>query len=300
MHAFRYVFQEAAASLWRGRLSGLMSTATIAVALFVLGVFFVVTANLDRLGEEWGRTATLSVYLQEDVAPGPRAAIEQLLAPGPLVSRTEFVSKTEALRRFKAAFADLSTTIESLEGNPLPESYDVTLVASATDQAGVESLIESLRQAEGVADVRYDRQWLERLDSAIGVIRRAGFILGALLTLAAALAIANVVRLGLHARREELLIMQLVGAPPFYVRGPFIVEGMLQGGLGAVVALLVLGIAFAATRERYLQPLAATLNLSSVRFLSPGLAAGLIAGGMVVGSLGGWLATRQLRQFTES
>lgn len=299
MHAVRYAFQEAAASLWRGRHSALMSMATIAVALFVLGVFLLASSNLERLGQEWGRTATLSVYLHDDLTPETRAAIERQLAPGATVAGSEFVSKPEALRRFKAAFADLAGAIESVEANPLPESFEVTLVAPA-DAAAVEQLIAALRQADGVADVRYDRQWLDRLDAAVAVIRRAGFVLGALLVLAAALAIANVVRLGLHARREELVIMQLVGAPPVYVRGPFVVEGLLQGGSGAVVALIALALAFAAARHRYLEPVAAALNLSSIRFLTPSTTIALIAGGMVVGSFGGWLATRRIRQFTES
>ena len=86
----------------------------------------------------------------------------------------------------------------------------------------------------GVADVRYDRQWLNRLLSAIAIIRGVGLVLGAVLTIAAALTVANVVRLALYARRDELDIMQLVGAPQVYIRGPFVMEGVLQGGIGAL------------------------------------------------------------------
>ncbi len=85
----------------------------------------------------------------------------------------------------------------------------------------------------GVADVRYDRQWLNRLLTVIRLIRGIGLALGTLLAVAAALTVANVVRLALYARRDELDIMQLVGAPPVYVRGPFVMEGVLQGGVGA-------------------------------------------------------------------
>lgn len=141
-----------------------------------------------------------------------------------------------------------------------------------------------------MADVRYDRQWLARLVAAINIVRGIGLVLGSVLTIAAALTVANVVRLALYARRDELDIMQLVGAPQAYIRGPFVMEGVFQGGIGAIVALLVLGTAFLALRGRYLIPLAQAMNLSSIRFLPVELCALLVVGGMAVGCLGGLVA----------
>ncbi len=149
-----------------------------------------------------------------------------------------------------------------------------------------------LRQMPGVADVRYDRQWLNRLLAAINIIRGVGLVLGCLLTFAAALTVANVVRLALFARRDEIDIMQLVGAPQMFIRGPFVMEGVLQGGIGALGALVVLATAFFLLKTRYLVPVAAAMNLSSVRFLSPAFAAALLLGGMAVGCLGGLVAAR--------
>jgi cell division transport system permease protein len=289
MHALRYAWDEAIASLWRGRASGLLSTATIALALFVLGGFLLVTANLQRLGAEWSRTAEMSVYL-DDATSGPdRQAIEKLLRPSEVVSTYQYVSKADALVRFKQTFGELSGTIDSEADNPLPSSFEIRL-KTAFAQDGVERLATMLRQMPGVADVRYDRQWLSRLLSAIAIIRGVGFGLGALLAIAAALTVANVVRLALHARRDEIDIMQLVGAPQAYIRGPFVMEGLLQGGLGALVALLVLAVAFFALRAHYLVPLASAINLSSITFLPPGLAVSLLLGGMAVGCIGGLVA----------
>jgi cell division transport system permease protein len=290
MRALRYAFDEAIASLWRGRQSGLLSTGTIAVALFVLGGFLLVTSNLDRLALEWSRAVELSVYLDDQVTPDQKAAIERALAPGDVVAGYEFVSKDAALKRFKQTFADLSGTVDSLGPGPLPASYEVRLRPSATEQADVESLGARLRHESGVADVRYDKQWLERLLSAVSVFRAAGLLLGGILTVAAALTVANVVRLALFARKDELEIMHLVGAPAVFVRGPFVMEGLLQGGIGALVALAALALVFMAVRSRYLAPAAAALNLSSVRFLAPELSVLLLIGGMAVGCIGGLVA----------
>jgi cell division transport system permease protein len=288
MRALRYAFDEAVASLWRGRRSGALSTATIAVALFVLGSFLITTSNLERLGREWSNSAQLSVYLTDAVSAGERAAIERVLAPGNVVASVQYVSKADALARFKKTFSDLTSTIDGLGENPLPASFEVQLTGGAN--AGVDLLVAELRQLPGVADVRYDREWLARLVSAIDVIRLIGGVLGGMLTLAAALTVANVVRLGLYARRDELDIMELVGAPQAFVRGPFVMEGTLQGGLGAVAALLALGVVFLALRSRYLVPLASAINLSAVEFLSVELCLVLVLGGMVVGCIGGLVA----------
>jgi cell division transport system permease protein len=288
MRAWRYAFDEAMASLWRGRRSGALSTTTIAVALFVLGAFLIMTSNLQRLGREWSNSAQLSVYLTDGVTATERATIERTLAPGSVVASAQFVSKADALARFKKTFSDLTSTVDGLGENPLPASFEVQLLGGAN--AAVDLLVAELRQLPGVADVRYDREWLARLVAAIDVIRLVGGVLGVMLTLAAALTVANVVRLGLYARRDELDIMELVGAPRAYVRGPFIMEGTLQGGLGALVALVALGVVFLALRGRYLVPLASAINLSAVQFLSVELCLILVVGGMAVGCIGGLVA----------
>lgn len=288
MRALRYSFDEAIASLWRGRQSGALSTATIAVALFVLGAFLIATSNLERLGREWNNSAELSVYLADNVTAEQRTAIERTLMTGNVVASHQYLSKADALARFKKTFADLSASVDGVGDNPLPASYEVRLQGGS--QAGVDLLLAEVRQLPGVADVRYDREWLQRLSAAIAVIRGVGLVLGTFLTIAAALTVANVVRLGLYARRDELDIMQLVGAPQMFIRGPFVMEGTLQGGLGALVALLALGAVFVGFKARYFVPLAQAINLSSVSFLPMEWSLLLVAGGMAVGCLGGLIA----------
>ena len=290
MRALRYSFHEAVGSLWRGRQSALLSTSTIALALLVLGGFLIATANLQRLGAEWSSAAEMSVYLDDQITDQQRRAIEDAIAPSDIVASREYVSKGVALSRFRETFNDLAGSIETLGTNPLPASYEVRLKAGPASEAGLEALGAKLQATSGVVDVRYDRQWLSRLMSAINVIRGVGLAIGAVLTLAAALTVASVVRLALHARRDEIEIMQLVGAPTAYVRGPFVMEGVIQGGVGALVALVLLAAAFFALRGVYLVPLAAAMNMSSIAFLPAELAVLLVVGGMAVGCVGGLVA----------
>ena len=290
MRALRYAIEEAAISLWRGRQAGLLSTITIALALFVLGGFLVVTANLQQLGAEWSDSAELSVYLKDDVTAEHRQALEAALVPGAVVASREYVSKEEALVRFKKTFGELAAAMDGAGDNPLPASLEVRLRPGPGASAAVDALGHQLRQMPGVADVRFDRQWLNRVMSAITIVRGVGLVLGAILTIAAALTVANVVRLALYARRDELEIMQLVGAPQAFINGPFVMEGVLQGGVGALLALTALGAAFLALRGRYLTPLASAMNMTSIHFLPVELCIMLVVGGMAVGCLGGLVA----------
>lgn len=288
--AVRYSLDEARSSLWRARQAGVLATSTIAVALFVLGTFLILTTNLERLGNEWSKAAELSVFLADTVTPDERAAIEQTVSPGALIASHEYVSKVDALARFKQTFNAMAGALGDLDENPLPASIEVRLTSEAASSAGVDALVASLRGKPGVVDVEYDRQWLTRMLSAIRLIRGAGFVLAGVLAIAAALTVANVVRLGLYTRRDELDIMELVGAPQTYIRGPFVAEGILQGGIGAMVALASLGVAFFAVRGRYLMPLATAANVSAVHFLPWQLCVLLVVGGMVVGCVGGLVA----------
>ncbi|MFN7982223.1 MAG: ABC transporter permease [Vicinamibacterales bacterium] len=293
MRLLRYAFDEAVSSLWRGRRSSLLSTATIAIALFVLGAFLVVTSNLERLAEEWSGAAEMSVYLADDIGADTRASLEQALGADSAVVRVDFVDKDAALARFKQTFPDLAETLSAMEQNPLPASLDVRLCSTAAAQASIDALVERMRTTPGVSDVRYDKDWLDRLLRGVRLLRIIGLSLGGAMILAAALTITNVVRLALNARRDELDIMHLVGAPQSFVRGPFVMEGALHGGVGAVIALAVLSIVFFTTRPKFLVPLADALNLSSVHFLTMSLSSLIVFGGILVGCIAGLVASRR-------
>jgi cell division transport system permease protein len=146
-----------------------------------------------------------------------------------------------------------------------------------------------------VSDVRFDRQWLTRLSSISLALRWTGWVLGGVLIVAAVLTVATVVRLALHARRNEIEIMQLVGAPLGLLRGPLVTEGLLQGGVGALVALAMLYVAFVAAKAQAGPALAMVVDPEVLSFLPAPAAGALVAGGIAVGFFGGWIAARHVR-----
>src|SRR5262245_7650923 len=183
MRALRYAFEEAIASLWRGRKSAALSAATIALALLVLGAFLIVITNLERLGHQWSESAEMSVYLKDTITPEEKADVERALTGGAAVETHEFVSPTAALERFKRTFGDLAGAVDTLGQNPLPASFEIRLRPG--HESGIDALAETLRGMAGVADVRYDRQWLARLVGGVTVLRGLALLLGTILTAAA-------------------------------------------------------------------------------------------------------------------
>jgi cell division transport system permease protein len=260
--------------------------------MIVLGALLLLTWNAEQLLARWSAAAEFSVYLRDDATSEQRGAIEAMIDQSGVTAGREYVSKADALTRFRREFAELASLTSGFEDNPFPASVEVRVRDDAEADAQTDDLVRRLAASPGVADVRYDRAWLTRIASGLQTIRAAGLALATLMALAAGVTVATVVRLGLHARREELEIMELVGAPLTFIRGPFIAEGLLQGGLGAMVAVAILWVTHAAVLGWWGTDLRALLDGGAVEFLPPRLLAYLVVGGMAVGSAGGFAASR--------
>jgi cell division transport system permease protein len=295
MGTLKFCLREAFVSLWQRRGTTLLSAMTIAVAMTVLGAFLVVTFNLNRAVAAWNAAAELTVYLRDDITAEQRADVNRMLAESPLVASRTYVSKEDALLRFKRDFPDLAASAAALEQNPMPASLDVRLTPALATTEEVEALATRLGLAPGVADVRFDRQWLARLSRLAAALGWAGWIVGGVLVLAAGLTVTALVRISLYERRDAVEIMQLMGAPVALLRGPLVVEGILHGGLGAAVAVVVVYGAHLLLRAQVAEALPGLVESGFFAYLPWTSALGLVAGGMAVGCLGGLAAARHVR-----
>jgi cell division transport system permease protein len=296
MRALQYFFGEAAESLWRNRRAAVLSMLTIAAGLFVLGFFLMINANVQRIIGRWSDAAELAVYLRDDAQPDQIATLTEMLTKSGLATSVQFVSKEQAKREFARDFPDLASAAVTLDRNPFPASLAVRLNSNAQASSGaVDNMAASLNGVAGVADVRYDRTWLTRLNGTIRVIRGVGLVIVLLMAVASALTVANVVRLAALSRQAEIEIMQLVGAPFAYIRGPFVAEGVIQGGMGAVLAVVLLLATFAAIRARFGAVMADAVGLTGMAFVPGQVLLLLVVGGMALGCLGGFVVARGVR-----
>ena len=295
MSVIGYSFEEAMASLRRSGRSAVMSIGTIAIAFATLGGFLLVSVNLQSVLNRWLEAAEMSVYLVDGVTDEERSALEQFVRAQPEVAAVEFVSRERALERFRVDFPELRDVADGVGENPFPSAIEVRLKGSLAGYASAEQLSRQIAGRAGVADVRYDRRWLARLIGIVASVRIGGALVAAILMLGAAFTVGAVVRLSLYARRDELEIMQLVGAPFGYIRGPFVTEGLLLGVVGAAVAVLVVAGVHAALVRAVGADVSGITGVQQLRFLGWQEMAGMVLGGLVVGALSGTVASRAVR-----
>lgn len=290
-----YAFEEAWASILRAGRSAAVSIGTIAIAFLTLGGFMLVSVTVQRVLDRWLESAEVSVYLYDDLSDELRAGLEQHIRQQPAVAAVEFVSKDRALQRFRTDFPELIDVTTSVAENPFPSAFEVRLKPDATGTSAVDELVTALAGRDGVADVRYDRRWLTRLTGIVTTAQVAAAVVAGVLMLGAAFTVAAVVRLSLHARRDELDIMQLVGAPFSYIRGPFIVEGLLLGGAGAVVAWVAVAALYWALARWLGADLAGLVGDGQLGFLGFRDTALMLLGGLGVGAAAGTVASRSAK-----
>lgn len=275
----------------RGGRSAALSIATIAVAFLALGGFLLVSDNIRSAIDAWTMAAEMSVYLHDDIDAEARDALVADISAHPAVAAVELVSKDEALARFTRDFPELAD-VTTEPDHPLPASLEIRLKSPGAPDDSVAGLASDLTARAGVADVRYDAQWLARLRAIAGALRFGGAIVATVLVLGAAFTITAVVRLSLDARSDELDIMQLVGAPYAYIRGPAIAQGALLGSIGAGVSLLLLWALFRSIRPQIALVASGLGTSGAIGFLSLPSAMLILAGGLLVGACAGMVASR--------
>lgn len=271
----------------------LLAVATLATSLFLAGLVMLVVDNIEDRTRRIRDDVRVEVYLQEGLEEAPRQALERELARLEGVQRVEYVDKAEAYRRYRSWAAETAQLIEELETNPLPSSFEVYLVPGDGARAQAASIADDVRRRPEVEEAVFNRRLVERLDALLDLVRIGGAALAAVVFVAVAFVMASVLRLAVHARRDEIEIMLLVGATPGFVRGPFLVAGLGQGLLSGVVALLLVEVArraalgYARTRSLALVDLVAERSLA----LEPALI--LVGVGLLVSLTGSYFAVRR-------
>jgi cell division transport system permease protein len=259
----------------------------------VLGAFLAVASNLNQVVKRWTQKVQVIFYLEDRVEDRIRQSLEDRLKEDPAVEGVVLISRAQALERFRALFRDLRSLPEDLGENPFPASLEVSLRPSHQVGREVQRLVRDYEKAPGVQEVQYDLLWIERLATGVRLVRGVGTFLGGILVLAGVFTISNVIRLTVYARQDELDIMRLVGATQAYVKGPFIVEGMIQGGLGGLLAVGLLGLALRLL-ARDLTAASDLLGRAAIS-LPPELGLLLVVGGMTVGVAGSLVSLGRVR-----
>jgi len=249
-----YFLRQALLNMRRNLTVHILSLGTIVACLLILGAFLLLFGNLNNWLRQWGSALSMSIYLKDGTSAYKRDKIDSFIRALPKARIRRFISKEEAMHDLKAALGEEAGFLERLAHNPLPASYEVIFENAGTDDIHPEEIKEQLLALDGVEDVQHSRQWLKRLEGFLQVVRLMGYIIGGLLCLCVVFIVTNTIKLTIYSRRDEIEILKLVGATDWFVKLPFLLEGMIQGILGggvAIVSLFLIYLAFS-SKEIYL------------------------------------------------
>ena len=232
-----YFITESLNSIRRNGLMSLASLMTVALSLLILGVFIILVMNLNHMASVLESQVQVTVYLQDTLKEVEVREVGTRITKLPGVTRVNFIAKEEAMNRFKQRLGEQQGLLAELgEANPLPNSFEVKLDRPER----VKPVALAIAQLKGVEAARYGQEVVEQLFSLTRMVRIFGMVLILFLGLAALFIIVNTIRLTVFARRREIGIMKYVGATDWFIRWPFIIEGVLLGFLGACIAVLPL------------------------------------------------------------
>lgn len=288
-----YIVRETMISLKRNSWMSFASIGTVAVSLFVLGMFLILVVNMNRMVASLESQVEISVYIRDEVSDSGVHALEERITQMQGVESVKYVDRETAMKRFRERLGDQQFLLDSLgETNPLPNSFEVRILRPDM----VRTAAEAIAEMPGVETAKYGQDVVEHLFDITRLVRLFGLALMFVLAMATLFIISNTIRLTVFARRKEIAIMKYVGATDWFIRWPFLLEGIVLGCLGGIVAAIVLRGAYRVIAAKIYDTLAFFPLLPENPFLHYVTAAILICG-MFVGALG---STISLKKFLKA
>jgi cell division transport system permease protein len=289
-----YHFKNAFLNILNNRLIHAVSIGTISVSLLFLGAFILSWVNLNAWVVQWGQSVSMSVYLKEGVEKKAMEKIESALKSLPGSEIRSFISREKAWSNLMEMLGSQAGLLDGLTRNPLPASYEVLFREVARYRMDPKAIKEKIEKMEGVDEVQYSEQWLERLEGVIYILKLAGLIIGALLCGAVLFIISNTIRLTIYSRRDEIEIQKLVGATDWFVKAPYMIEGCVQGVLGGAIAFGILLVMYSLLPFKTIHLFG--LPMMDIIFLPRPYILALFCTGFLLGLLGSFIAiTRSFR-----
>lgn len=248
MGRIKFFLSEAFRSLWRNYFMTIAAVVTVFLSMFLLGVVMVFVYNINAVLKDVEQKVEITIYLKDSASADEIEALRQEIVDLPEVKEVQFIDKDEALKRLKEDLKEHEELLKDLPSNPLPASFEVAL--KDPELAGTVAVKFEGRPI--VEEVRYGKELAERIFKVTSVIRNISAVFVLLLGGVSILLISNTIRLSIYARRREVEIMKLVGATNWFIRWPFIIEGLAVGLVGATAALafVILGTDFVMDRIR--------------------------------------------------
>ncbi|MBU3113356.1 permease-like cell division protein FtsX [Clostridium lacusfryxellense] len=286
----KYYVMDALKSLKRNSTVSIASVATVAATLFILGVFLLIVFNVNAGVQELGAKLEVKIFLKDNATISDKSAIEAAINKVKGVSEVKFEDKQDALNNVKKQFGeDSESLVQGFEKtNPFPNAY----VVKVSNPKVVDDVVKGAAGLKGVDKIKDVREVVDKIISITNTLKIVGAVLFAILISVSLFLIANTIKLTVYSRKREIGIMKFVGATDWFIRWPFIIEGMMLGITGALLSTGVLYYAYKIVFVKY------TSSLLGITLMNPHIILGtflwqFVIGGLVIGALGSSLSIRK-------
>ena len=273
------------------RLLSLVTISTFALSILIVSTALLFFVNMNAIIDGWRQGIHMMAYLQDGLTDTDRSHLKAQIENLYGVERADFISKEQALERLRAQMNRQAGILDNLETNPLPDAFEVRMIAASQSWEKVEQLAAELEALEGVSEVEYGQRWIKRIINAFRLFQMTAYTMGALFFMAAVFIVGNTVRLVLFSRKEEVEIMRLVGATERFILAPFYFQSLLQAVAGSVIGLVGLYFMYMLIQSRITAGM--TAAFFEPRFLSAATQAGIVGCSVLVGWLGCHLSVKQ-------
>ena len=283
-----YFVRRAFSNMRRNTFVNVVTIGTVTLALLIVSLFLLVFVNLETAAENWSERVQVTAYFDRELPPQEQGTLRSRISAIPGAARVSYVSRDEAFKRFKSRLRGQETLLEGVRPEILPTSFEISMKRASRDTQSVEAFVTALKRIPGIGEVQYGEEWVRRFNTFLNFMRLLGALLGTFLVIAVVFIVSNTIKLTIYARRDELEVMALVGATRFFIKAPFLIEGIIQGGTGALVAmglLLALYEGFLHNAGSFLtfNPATSGLSFLPIEYVGAIILAGVLLG--FVGSL---------------
>lgn len=288
----KFFVRESFRSLRRNKTMSAAAITSVIASLLVIGIFFVIVLNIDFAATKLESQIEMMVYLNDGLSENIVSAMETEINSINGVKSVEFISKDVALKNLEKNWGENAYLLEGLDGdNPLPDSFLITL----TDPSLASGVAMSVSSISNIEKVVYGKEELEKLLNTTYVVRMSSFVIILILLFISVFIIANTIKLTLYARRREIGIMKFVGATDWFVRMPFIIEGIVVGIIGALVSSIILGTGYYYCADLIKNQMIGFMSISLMPFnqVITSMVALLILVGVMIGAAGSLISVRK-------
>ena len=270
-----------------------LSVATNFIAFTVLGIFFLLFVNLDILFSSWDKHIQVIVYLDDKISNSNKKKIELLFNSNDKIESTTFVSRDQAWESFRGKFSSKSNFVTSLNFNPLPDSYTLRFASGPDRLKNIRDFSEKIKNENGVESVEYGEKWISRFEQFMIFLRGFILVFGVVLFSGMILIISNTIKLSIYSRKDEIDLMTLLGATNQYIKVPLLLEGILQGVSGSLLALVSVKLIHLYIVFWFQGSLESVFRGLELQYLTKPIIFSVISTGIIVGVLGSSISANQ-------